>query len=1478
MIDQTVLFTIIPRGITLQKGASPVSVIVSPRLRGSDQLGSFPDWLNWTEKLKSNGLTLVILCGPNVIEVPIDRPVLQPRLWAALFKEDTYVRSHEFPDYTDRGLQTYSMRSVLSAIKGIYQSSAVDLALPEEAGMDRRKERGNRAVLAGKLKGLAVHWDGQQAKEWRAHERIMNRETLYVANKLMMNQGGSSPLIDEEGLYITAQGSVAQSQAARSFAVYHHMPTPAQAQNPVQIDENKALDFHQVISSLNSYPALLRSLGLVFDLELPAWFVADTPAGGYGKLSVGKVLMNWETTTRLPETETAYINLPIGANRIFMTAPLALEDPATPFNAIGLVGLNPDNFGLAQVDVDGALHKAIITAETFNPPDPNSGEPARNLFPKAAPEPAPNPEIYDRDATLPALRSGGFSLYADRKGALLFQNMTQSKAFSETAEKGQKQPRPFFAEDLLRGYRIDVWDSHTNSWHSLHRRTGIYTIGEETYAPEGEEEGFVQSAAMQPAPGAAAGPDGSDLYVHETIARWSGWSLSVPTPGKHLSRYGDPDKAVPPDNDPAGDYLEDQPITPFKMTVDYRIVKGSLPRLAFGRRYRLRARYVDLAGNSLAHDDPLAHVLSLGMGLPRGPEGRRYLRFEPVNAPQIVIREAAALTEPGSAVDRLVIRTWNDGIANDAIPADTTAADRHLLPPRISVEMGEQLGMFDDNAGKLKSDPATWQLIAARDAGELNQAPIAIAGGAPQTFPVEPGEIIAALPYLPDPLAEGAALRDLPGTPQSVLARVGLATAAGSIPCTPLSGVNPRPGSATLISFDGGNGWMSRAGIRLALAEPAPDQAGARPHWDPDGRCLTVYLPKGEIAIVPLSSFQTPEGLELMGQWSWLRQYIELITLFAPQPQYLQPGAAVDRINHILQRVVEGGHWMLNPPLLLTLVHAVQQPLGEPRFVALNVDHKDDPPDMPSQPEKWQTAAARDESDPIDMSPMTAWRGFGATDAHLLGGLKIHAPSSGQIDLLAEWSEPVDDVSQESWQMVSRAAHVETIPVPAMQEGYLEASGKEHRLVGYYDSENGQIAFVRKGDRGGPVVDGASATYFLDAAPRHQFNDSRRRKVSYTAVASSRYREYFPGDATQEENGLAPLDFTRRSAPIVVDVPASARPLAPTVQYVLPTFGWQRQMDTNIRRSVRFGGGLRVYMDRPWFSSGEGELLGVALWSGYNGSLNEATRDRFKPYFTQWGMDPIWQSASLGGVPSTYNFPNAVAQDYKVALEERSARSAGGNPGWVNVVGFPANYDPERKLWFADLTVQPDTDTYMPFVRLALVRYQPHALPEARISRVTLADFAQITPGRSALVTVHPDSPGQLRVVISGVAPRGPGPVVQGRPSNPLKDQRPTRIRVRVQVNPEQIASDLAWRDLAAPAVQVSPLFDGYPNEHPDLAMWAGLVTFAPGRPPGAYRLLIEEHENLSANYTVANQYAFDQPGRLIYAEAIALEGLLGEL
>src|SRR5262249_54142886 len=158
--------------------------------------------------------------------------------------------------------------------------------------------------------------------------------------------------------------------------------------------------------------------------------------------------------------------------------------------------------------------------------------------------------------------------------------------------------------------------------------------------------------------------------------------------------------------------------------------------------------------------------------------------------------------------------------------------------------------------------------------------------------------------------------------------------------------------------------------------------------------------------------------------------------------------------------------------------------------------------------------------------------------------------STIRIDFEAAWLEPVDDLSAN--------------PQPIVLNG----------------NTNSAFSITpRTGDT------------LAKIAGQHEFHDTKHRNVAYTAVATTRFREYFP-DALAAD----PANLTRRSLPQTVSVPSSARPSAPKVLYVLPTFGWQAGTSGAWNVSTRAGASLRVYLGRPWFSSGEGELLGAVLW------------------------------------------------------------------------------------------------------------------------------------------------------------------------------------------------------------------------------------------------------------------------------------------
>ena len=88
----------------------------------------------------------------------------------------------------------------------------------------------------------------------------------------------------------------------------------------------------------------------------------------------------------------------------------------------------------------------------------------------------------------------------------------------------------------------------------------------------------------------------------------------------------------------------------------------------------------------------------------------------------------------------------------------------------------------------------------------------------------------------------------------------------------------------------------------------------------------------------------------------------------------------------------------------------------------------------------------------------------------------------------------------------------------------------------------------------------------------------------------------------------------------------------------------------------------------------------------------------------------------------------------------------------VEIAPHDVYFDDERQLWFCDIEIEAGA-SYYPFVRLALARYQPVAIPEAHLSNIVLADFMALTPDRS--LSVAPTrSPHSRRVTVYGDRPK----------------------------------------------------------------------------------------------------------------------------
>jgi hypothetical protein len=1073
------------------------------------------------------------------------------------------------------------------------------------------------------------------------------------------------------------------------------------------------------------------------------------PQGQIGEL---KAVTSWKSSLGKPPMtpSTAYI----WDGSHFETAPRPAGSASQPDNVDGLLRLDPDSYDLVSMDVDGAVFKSINTALSVE-----------NLLQS-------QPVNMSDEAGLPSIRSGGISLVHKDRSTKVHNKFTDVKANNNALTGGN--PLLLYAEDTLRGYRIDLWDSLSGQWHSLCKRIGEYSFeGSELHPLILGDEGCIQMSMTQAptSPNNEPSKD-NDLYMSESILRWEGWSLVASRPGRSIS--ADPN-AFP-------GRAKNDPVTQFKMRTSFKAAPGSLPRLRFGSRYRLRARVVDLAGNSISLEEaPKASSLVL----PGDTLGFKYLRYDPVLAPVTIMRwPMHPDTMPGESLERIVIRSYNSDPSLDVKPTIKTS-DRHIAPPRTSQLVAETHGMFDLPSNGLKSDLNTYNMMVEKDRGTFGAGP---------NPPVRPEEILK-LSYLSDPLSRGAAFRNLPGTTEGTIWRPDEKNVL-----TPniLPGVKVRSGSATMIDFGPASDWPDAKPFRLILEE-----GSAAPKWDIQKRLLTVTLPKADMAVVPLSSYLMEEDLKIMGIWQWIKEFVDQqVTYIASMPSPASEIEALsDKLADLSQLALEGGFWMLTPSRQITLIHAVQQPIGRPEFKELS--------------------ASRDP---------------GSNFANLMGEIKIHAKSTMKLDITAGWVEPVDLVSEPGPGEFSGTAHVEEVPLAALDGTEPLISGV--RTVGKYMPETDTIRFYRE------PAPSVKPPY----APRHEFSDTKHRVVSYRATATSRFREYFSPPKVPQ-----PDFFARTSDEIVVNIPSSSRPAAPKVLYVIPTFGWKRQTSTNLIASERLGGGLRVYLDRPWFSSGEGELLGVVLLNDIEAfralkpEERNIEREKFKHYITQWGNDPIWASAFVSSLPDISDFPGRVtaSDGSDLSLEETVGIK-------VKVAGHEVAYDEVRRLWYCDIDVNTG-DSYYPFIRMALARYQPDSIDDAHLSKVVLADFAQIAPDRSIVITYDPYNPDVLNVVVAGITYTPP----------PAESGTSSFIKISIESMRQDIGGDLGW--LTAPGAQIIQEIEKASGN----LLWKGQAKLPTGHGPGQkFRLVVKEYERFHVGAEDINP-PVDM--RLIFAESIEL-------
>jgi hypothetical protein len=573
------------------------------------------------------------------------------------------------------------------------------------------------------------------------------------------------------------------------------------------------------------------------------------------------------------------------------------------------------------------------------------------------------------------------------------------------------------------------------------------------------------------------------------------------------------------------------------------------------------------------------------------------------------------------------------------------------------------------------------------------------------------------------------------------------------------------------IRYGRGDSWADVRPVRLRLRGIPRDVAiPPAPSYDVETGVLEVAIQEGEVHRVRVSS--TMQDSDLMALLNDLAQ-----------------DAGGDDFARVKAQVEQGQHPMFTPYAELELVHAT--PMAQTAFFE-------------------------------GVEPV---RAIGDSSVGFQGTVAVHPPTTESVALHARWTEHVDDPRAGAPQELVRSEQVLSVRLPPNAEAVLPLLPQEFNNVQElaFDTEDPQ-----------------------EHLPRHQFGDTGYRQVTYTPVATGRFADCYPEGTTET---VADVNDE------VVEVLSSAPPPPPVVHSVVPSLnllpvevevsdpagpefletgepdqlpatepGWTRTS------RVRQGGGIRVYLERPWFVTGADEALGVVLASPDLALQPRPTQpnvwtadppNQLSPWFSMVGQDPTRRSP--GVTPLTRaDFLNA-SQDSNISeLRDIFGEGEIGVSVPATILSHVPVFEEQTGLWYADVQLAA-AKTYRPFVRLAVARFQPHSMHESvSLSRISTIDIIQPLPDRT-LTLLRNDSSFEITVTLHG--------------TTYAADSQNPAARVTAQLYSGTHEQD-RWRPI--PGSQEVDLV-----RHPALPLWSAKLPLNSAPPGELTRVLVVERDQM---------------------------------
>src|SRR5437763_8273689 len=263
--------------------------------------------------------------------------------------------------------------------------------------------------------------------------------------------------------------------------------------------DKPTFDLHSALAAMADYPAMLRRLGIIRIIEV------DLAGTGIDPSAAGTVTVSAKPSWPHPQSK---VNIADVATPVHLSpSRFALQDK-------GFLDAAAEGLGIAQIDVDSAASRLLSLARQLV----DTVIPGVN---GAAPTAVGTPTLPER-LSLPALRNAGLSVSQAQRAVKLRDRLQEAaKLYSATGSVPLAD-----SSHAVKGYVVDVWDDKTQRWHTLCARRGTYKLpGGRSFTAD--DEGAISSAATS-----KKDPDATTMmYLHESIARWHGWSLVAPPVG-----------------------------------------------------------------------------------------------------------------------------------------------------------------------------------------------------------------------------------------------------------------------------------------------------------------------------------------------------------------------------------------------------------------------------------------------------------------------------------------------------------------------------------------------------------------------------------------------------------------------------------------------------------------------------------------------------------------------------------------------------------------------------------------------------------------------------------------------------------------------------------------------------------------------------------------------------------------------------------